>query len=44
MKGEFYKIDGALSSPAEAIVTSVRTGATFRGGRLEPGLVDASFA
>ncbi len=44
MNGDFYKIDGSLFSPAEAIVTSVRTGATFRGGRLEPSLVDASFA
>ena len=44
VNGDFYKIDGALFSPAEAIVTSVRTGATFRGGRLEPALVDASFA
>ena len=44
VNGDFYKIDGALFSPAEAIVTSVRTGATFRGGRLEPSLVDASFA
>lgn len=42
--GDFYKIDGALFSPAEAIVTSVRTGNTFRGGRLEPDLVDASFS
>ena len=42
--GDFYKIDGALFSPAEAIVTSIRTGNTFRGGRLEPDLVDASFA
>lgn len=44
VNGDFYKIDGALFSPAEAIVTSVRTGATFRGGRLEPSLVDASFS
>ena len=44
VNGDFYKIDGALFSPAEAIVTSVRTGATFRGGRLEPTLVEASFA
>ena len=44
VNGDFYKIDGALFSPAEAIVTSIRTGATFRGGRLEPDLVDASFA
>lgn len=44
VNGDFYKIDGALFSPAEVIVTSVKTGASFRGGRLEPGLVDASFA
>ncbi len=43
VNGDFYKIDGALFSPAEAIVTSVRSGATYRGGRLEPTLVDASF-
>ena len=43
VNGDFYKIDGALFSPAEAIVTSVKTGKTFRGGRLEPSLVDASF-
>ena len=44
VNGDFYKIDGALFSPAEAIVTSVRSGATYRGGRLEPTLVEASFA
>ena len=44
VNGDFYKIDGALFSPAEAIVTSVKTGNTFRGGRLEPDLVEASFA
>lgn len=44
VNGDFYKIDGALFSPAEAIVTSIRSGATYRGGRLEPTLVDASFA
>ncbi|MGU3538339.1 methenyltetrahydromethanopterin cyclohydrolase [Methylobacterium sp. A54F] len=43
VNGDFYKIDGALFSPAEAIVTSVRTGSTFRGGRLMPELVEASF-
>ena len=40
VNGDFYKIDGALFSPAEAIVTSVRSGATYRGGRLEPTLVE----
>ncbi|AWN42466.1 methenyltetrahydromethanopterin cyclohydrolase [Methylobacterium durans] len=44
VNGDFYKIDGALFSPAEVIVTSVNTGKSFRGGRLMPELVDASFA
>lgn len=44
VNGDFYKIDGALFSPAEAIVTSIKTGGTFRGGRLMPDLVEASFA
>ncbi len=43
VNGDFYKIDGALFSPAEVLVTSVKTGSTFRGGRLEPELVEASF-
>ena len=44
VNGDFYKIDGALFSPAEVIVTSVDTGKSFRGGRLMPELVEASFA
>lgn len=44
VNGDFYKIDGALFSPAEVIVTSVTTGESFRGGRLMPELVEASFA
>ncbi len=44
VNGDFYKIDGALFSPAEVIVTSVNTGKSFRGGRLMPELVEASFA
>ena len=44
VNGDFYKIDGALFSPAEVIVTSVTTGKSFRGGRLVPELVEASFA
>ena len=43
VNGDFYKIDGALFSPAEVIVTSVTTGKSFRGGRLMPELVEASF-
>ena len=44
VNGDFYKIDGALFSPAEVIVTSVTTGKSFRGGRLMPELVEASFS
>jgi methenyltetrahydromethanopterin cyclohydrolase len=44
VNGDFYKIDGALFSPAEVIVTSVNTGKSFRGGRLMPELVEASFS
>ncbi len=42
--GDFYAIDKTLFSPAEAIVTAVGSGATFRAGRLAPALLDASFA
>lgn len=44
VNGDFYKIDGALFSPAEVIVTSVTTGESFRGGKLMPELVEASFS
>ena len=44
VNGDFYKIDGALFSPAEVIVTSTTTGKSFRGGKLMPELVEASFA
>ena len=43
-KGDFYAIDGMLFSPAEVMVTAVETGETFRGGELNPKLLDASFA
>ncbi len=43
-KGDFYAIDGMLFSPAEAMVTAVETGETFRAGKLDPALLDASFA
>jgi methenyltetrahydromethanopterin cyclohydrolase len=32
-----------LFSPAEAMVTALETGETFRGGKLDPELLDASF-
>jgi methenyltetrahydromethanopterin cyclohydrolase len=41
--GDFYAIDPMLFSPAEAIVTAVETGETFRAGTLDPALLDASF-
>jgi methenyltetrahydromethanopterin cyclohydrolase len=40
---DFYKIDPMLFSPAEVIVSSLRTGRSFRGGRLDPELLNASF-
>lgn len=42
--GDFYAIDSHLFSPAEVVVTSVRTGHSHRGGRLVPDLVERSFA
>lgn len=43
-RGDFYAIDKRLFSPAEAIVTAIETGETFRAGELAPALLDASFA
>jgi methenyltetrahydromethanopterin cyclohydrolase len=42
-KGDFYAIDPMLFSPAEASVTSLETGETFRAGGIDPTLLDASF-
>ena len=42
-KGDFYQIDGSLFSPAEALVTAVETGETFRGGEINVALLDKSF-
>ena len=41
--GDFYQIDPMLFSPAVALVTAVETGQTFRAGKIEEGLLDASF-
>jgi methenyltetrahydromethanopterin cyclohydrolase len=41
--GDFYAIDPHLFSPAEVIVTALSTGRSYRGGRLAPDLVEASF-
>jgi methenyltetrahydromethanopterin cyclohydrolase len=42
--GDFYKIDPLLFSPAEVWLTSVVTGRTFHGGRLNPAVLRTSFA
>ena len=42
-KGDFYAIDPMLFSPALALVTAIDSGETFRGGALDPALLDASF-
>lgn len=42
-KGDFYAIDPMLFSPAEAMVSSLETGETFRAGRIDHALLDASF-
>lgn len=43
-KGDFYAIDPMLFAPAEAIVTAIETGESFRSGRIDPDLLDAAFA
>jgi methenyltetrahydromethanopterin cyclohydrolase len=43
-KGDFYAIDPMLFSPAEVIVTAIDSGESFRNGRLDLSLLDASFA
>lgn len=40
--GDFYKIDPLLFSPAEVWLTSVETGQTFHGGRLNPEVLESS--
>ncbi len=40
--GDFYKIDPLLFSPAEVWLTSVSSGRTFRGGKLNPEVLAAS--
>jgi methenyltetrahydromethanopterin cyclohydrolase len=42
-KGDFYQIDPMLFSPAEVVVTALETGESFRGGRVDQALLDASF-
>ena len=40
---DFYKIDGALFAPAEVWVSSLQSGLTHHGGRLEPALLHAAW-
>ncbi len=40
---DFFKIDPMLFSPAKVMVTAMSSGRTFRGGRLDPGLLERSF-
>ncbi len=44
VEGDFYKIDAMLFSPALVTVSNLDTGRSFQAGKLEPEIVDASFA
>jgi methenyltetrahydromethanopterin cyclohydrolase len=44
VKGDFYAIDPMLFSPASVIVTALESGESFRAGRVNLSLLDASFA
>ena len=43
-KGDFYAIDPLLFSPAEVTITALDSGQSFRAGRVNLDLLDASFA
>jgi methenyltetrahydromethanopterin cyclohydrolase len=43
VEGDFYKIDGNLFSPALVTVSNLDTGSSFKGGKLAPDIVEASF-
>ncbi|VXC86654.1 Methenyltetrahydromethanopterin cyclohydrolase [Burkholderia sp. 8Y] len=40
---DFYQIDAALFAPAEAWVSSLESGATYHGGKLDPALLHAQW-
>ena len=42
-KGDFYKIDGMLFSPAKIIINSLETGETFCFGNINKDLIEKSF-
>lgn len=41
---DFYKIDSMLFSPARVAITSMQTGHTFHGGKIDTDLLDQSFS
>ena len=41
---DFFKVDPMLFSPASVMVTAVESGNTFRGGKLDPTLLNKSFS
>jgi methenyltetrahydromethanopterin cyclohydrolase len=41
-EGDFYKIDPLLFSPAEVAITNLTSGRTFRAGRVNPDVLQAS--
>ena len=43
VKYDFYKIDPMLFAPAQVVISNLRSGATFRGGRIDEPLLSASF-
>jgi methenyltetrahydromethanopterin cyclohydrolase len=44
VKGDFYAIDRMLFSPAMVTVTSLKTGESFQGGRIDNAVLSRSFA
>jgi methenyltetrahydromethanopterin cyclohydrolase len=44
VKGDFYAIDRMLFSPAMVTVTSLKTGESFEGGRIDEAVLSRSFA
>lgn len=44
VQGDFYKIDAMLFSPALVTVSNLDTGRSFHAGKLDPDIVEKSFA
>jgi methenyltetrahydromethanopterin cyclohydrolase len=42
-KGDFYAMDRLLFSPAQVTITALESGRSFRGGQLDPAMIDRSF-